>query len=173
LNNFRPLDDNIFDRGCAFDIRRALSESDGKDSATDAATMDDEEEEEERHLQDVGNRAIENYTVFLPTNAAFQRISGFDLTEYLRLNRNNRRNLLHEITGFHILPDRAIPVGNLGCGRNYPMLNGINSLTECRSTRKFQVGLGNRKFDGDCRRFNVPIVIAQMINVVASNHTRK
>jgi uncharacterized surface protein with fasciclin (FAS1) repeats len=195
LNEGRPLGRNYF-RGVTFDIlddfnrRRDLSESDGKDSATDAATMDGEEEEqeqeqeqeqEERDLQDTiviindDRRGFNNnnnnrlYTVFAPTNAAFNSI-GFDVIDFILLDTNIQLNFVQYIVEFHILKGREIRYGDLGCGSKYLMLNGANSRTECRgSNRKFQVGNGNRELDGFCR-FNVPIISINNNLVIPNNN---
>ena len=169
MNEGRPLG-NRYSLGRNFDIldgfnrRRELSESDEKDSATDATTVDGEEEQEqeERVLQngnfDFKREFDSDYTVFAPTNAAFRKI-GFEVIEFLLLDIDIQFNYVREIVEFHILPGRAIAFVNLRCGRNYLMANGINSRTECKnnggSLRKFQVGNGNRDDGNDCR-FNVP-----------------
>merc|ERR1711865_14390 len=98
---------------------------------------------------------LEVWTVFAPTNRAFDRLD-FDVIAWLRLNVNQQRSILRDLIEYHIVPGEAIPYRDLTCGRNILMANGINSRTECRGNdRKYQVGIGNRELDGNCR-FIIP-----------------
>lgn len=93
---------------------------------------------------------IELFTVFAPTNQAFEQLN-FDVLAYLKFDYYTQVNYLLDIAEYSIIAGRALVYDELACGRNYRMSNGVNSRTECRSgNQKFQVGRGNRENHYTC-----------------------
>eukprot|EP00532_Pseudo-nitzschia_australis_P004635 CAMPEP_0168200892 /NCGR_PEP_ID=MMETSP0139_2-20121125/23343_1 /TAXON_ID=44445 /ORGANISM="Pseudo-nitzschia australis, Strain 10249 10 AB" /LENGTH=403 /DNA_ID=CAMNT_0008126267 /DNA_START=130 /DNA_END=1341 /DNA_ORIENTATION=+ len=80
------------------------------------------------------------YTFFAPTNAAYDSIEFFELPFEEQ----------EDTAKYHIISGRELRYGDLGCGREYTMLNNRTSRTECRGARpirKFQIGDGNSDND--------------------------
>ena len=101
---------------------------------------------------------INKFTVFAPTNAAFESMK-FDMGSFFELTDAERR----EIAEYHILSGREVMYGDLGCGTSYDMLNGVTSRTECRGNG------GNRKYQVGARNVisNLPLIVER--NMDASN----
>ena len=118
----------------------------------------EQEQERERELKTIGpagtaisisNRAptiavvdVVQYTVFGPTNAAFNKLSQAT-RDFLFSDKGN--DTLRDIVRYHLVEDRRINYRDLVCDRSYLMTNGENTRTKCGSDKftKFQVGQGN------------------------------
>ena len=118
----------------------------------------EQEQERERELKTIGPAgtaiSISNrvptiaviddvqYTVFGPTNAAFNKLSQAT-RDFLFSDKGN--DTLRDIVKYHLVEDRRINYRDLVCDRSYLMTNGENTRTKCGSDKftKFQVGQGN------------------------------
>lgn len=80
------------------------------------------------------------WTVFAPTNAAFEALPEETLSAVLA-----DKELLTDILLFHTVRRRRIYVRNLQCSTQLKMSNGKKSYTSCRNSQKFQTGPGNGK----------------------------
>ena len=118
----------------------------------------EQEQERERELKTIGPAgtaiSISNrvptiaviddvqYTVFGPTNAAFNKLSQAT-RDFLFSDKGN--DTLRDIVRYHLVEDRRINYRDLVCDRSYLMTNGENTRTKCGSDKftKFQVGQGN------------------------------
>jgi len=126
------------------------------------------------------------FTVFAPTNAAFEDI-GLDF-EFLRqllvdlFDEEDFYNIdegiiltLAEVAEYHLLEGRELPVSALTCSRQYRMFNGLFTRTECGPDgTKYQVGI-DLIVGGDDRRRHLqqtegwPRIIRTLSNNLCSN----
>jgi len=95
---------------------------------------------------------IKQFTVFGPTNAAFDRLGTKKLNF---LFSEEGRYIFNDLLNYHIIPGYGITYDNLECNADYQMRNSDQTTrTKCRSGNlKFQVGKGNTK------KNNVPQIV--------------
>ena len=83
---------------------------------------------------------LDQYTVFGPTNAAFEYL-GRETLDYLYSDAG--RDIFRGIINYHII-NRRLSFNELNCDTNHVMRNGETTQTKCRvGGEKFQVGQGN------------------------------
>ena len=80
------------------------------------------------------------FTVFAPTNAAFEKLGSAAL-EYLFDDDND--DLLQNILAFHTVDDESIYSEDLSCKELLEMSNGKDSRTVCSGGGVYQKGKGN------------------------------
>lgn len=91
-------------------------------------------------LAEILNDLEEEYTVFAPTNAAFEKL-GDAAVDFLMQPENN--DLLADILGFHVVSDVALYSSDLSCTERITMANGKDSRSVCRGEKFYQKGKGN------------------------------
>lgn len=103
------------------------------------------------------------FTVFAPTNDAFSSM-GVDTEEIIAAAvASGGDNIVLDIVENHIIPARELLFSQLRCGRQYGMINGEFTRTECTMADKDQIGNGNRAVNG------FPTIIRGLRNTQASN----